>query len=70
MSVFYGIFVWTCIVLLIATAIDESHFNMSAIIYLLGIPIVITLVITFREKSMNILLVPLHKHIKGEDSLS
>jgi hypothetical protein len=44
-------------------------FNMPFIIYILGIPIVIALVLTLRDTGLKVLLTPLHKQQKGEYAL-
>lgn len=70
MSVLYGIFAWTNIILLISAILDSLMFNMVFIVYFLGIPIIITLILTQKDTGLKILLVPLHKVQKGEEALN
>lgn len=46
MSVLYGIFAWTNYMLLLGAILGITRFDMLLIIFLLGIPIIIALILT------------------------
>lgn len=49
MSVLYGIFAWTNYMILLGAILSRTSFDMLLIIYLLGIPIVISLILTLEN---------------------
>lgn len=49
MSVLYGIFAWTNYMILLGAILGRTRFDMLLIIYLLGIPIVIALILTLEN---------------------
>eukprot|EP00347_Sterkiella_histriomuscorum_P005463 403356519 len=69
MCVLYGIFAWTTYMILLGAILSNTMFDMLLVIYLLGIPIVIALIMTMENQGMKILLSPLYKFQKGEDAL-
>jgi len=70
MSVLYGIFCWTNIILLISQVLSEAQFNAGLQIYLLGIPVVVILILTLKDDRMQEILVPIAKFLKGEEALN
>jgi hypothetical protein len=69
MSVLYGIFAWTNYMILLGAILGRARFDMLLVIYLLGIPLVIALILTYENQNKKVLLTPYFKHQKGEDSL-
>ena len=69
MCVLYGIFAWTNYMILLGAFLGITRFNMLLVIYVLGIPIVITFILTLNYSNMKILLQPIFKFQKGEDAL-
>jgi hypothetical protein len=62
MSVLHGIFVWTNYLMLLGFLLGNARFNMLLYIFLLGIPIIVTLILTSRaDAHMKILLTPVFK---------
>ena len=61
MSVLYGIFAWTNYMLLLGAILSKATFDMLLVIYLLGIPIVIALILTLENQNTKLLLAPLYK---------
>ena len=57
----HGIFAWTNYMIFLGAVLGNARFNMLLIIFLLGIPIIITLILTRGDASMKILLTPLFK---------
>ena len=49
MCVLYGIFAWTTYMILLGAILSNTMFDMLLIIYLLGIPIVIALIMTMEN---------------------
>ena len=47
--------------ILLGAILGSAKFNMLIFIYVLGIPILIVLIMTLKDDSMNILLVPIYK---------
>ena len=70
MTVLYGIFAWTSYMLLLGAVLGNARFNMLLIIYLLGIPLVMALILTMSNQNMKFLLQHIYKFQKGEDALN
>jgi hypothetical protein len=70
LSVLHGVFAWTNYLILLGALLGNARFNMLLFIYLMGIPILVTLILTSRgDAHMKTLLTPVSKFQKGEEAL-